>query len=559
MILQNQAVCDRRYVHLPVTSTSNIDILKQHILSLTTQNNVLTQQITTLTKDKESLVKENEIKQNKILKLESIIFDFNRKIFGKKSEKIDPKDLYFGFLFNEAEKGINDGEKIFESHSETIETIQVKPFNRKKAGKKPLPANLPRKDIFHDLPESERICNCGQCLVKIGEDISEKLGFIPAELFVERHIRSKYACPKCEGDERDEAGKIVLTAPMPQLFPYSYLTPELLAYILNSKFMVHIPFYRMENIFLHHGLEIPRATLCNWTIGVYERYLPLFSFFDKFLLSGRLLGIDETTLQVHRELGRLDTSTSYMWLIRGGTVDRPILKYIYRETRSAEFLKEYLKEYHGIIQTDGYTSYDAHFRGNQNILHGGCMAHVRRGFEKLWKANKDPVAFEFLNQIRKLYKIEEEIREKELLKKGMLSEIVHIRQEKAKPILDAMYIKMQELLPKTVDTLGIGKAIRYTLGQWDKLVLYLSHGEVYIDNNLVENAIRPFVLGRKNWLFSGSPDGAAASAFWYSLLQTAKANGKDPYQFLLHFLKGLPLCQTSIECEKLFSDSMGWV
>lgn len=323
--------------------------------------------------------------------------------------------------------------------------------------------------------------------------------------------------------------------------------------------MVHIPFYRMENIFLHHGLEIPRATLCNWTIGVYERYLPLFSFFDKFLLSGRLLGIDETTLQVHRELGRLDTSTSYMWLIRGGTVDRPILKYIYRETRSAEFLKEYLKEYHGIIQTDGYTSYDAHFRGNQNILHGGCMAHVRRGFEKLWKANKDPVAFEFLNQIRKLYKIEEEIREKELLKKGMLSEIVHIRQEKAKPILDAMYIKMQELLPKTVDTLGIGKAIRYTLGQWDKLVLYLSHGEVYIDNNLVENAIRPFVLGRKNWLFSGSPDGAAASAFWYSLLQTAKANGKDPYQFLLHFLKGLPLCQTSIECEKLFSDSMGWV
>ena len=186
------------------------------------------------------------------------------------------------------------------------------------------------------------------------------------------------------------------------------------------------------------------------------------------------------------------------------------------------------------------------------------MAHARREFEKIWKANKNPIARNILNQIRKLYKVEEEMRTLGLFQKEMFSEIVRIRQEKAKPILDALYLHLQDLTTKPEGTLDLGKAIRYSIGQWDKLVLYLSHGEVYIDNNLVENAIRPFVLGRKNWLFSGSPVGAFASAFWYSLLQTAKANGKDTYKFLLQFLKGLPFCQTPQDCEKLFNDSIGW-
>ena len=186
------------------------------------------------------------------------------------------------------------------------------------------------------------------------------------------------------------------------------------------------------------------------------------------------------------------------------------------------------------------------------------MAHARREFEKFWKANKNPIAGNILNQIRTLYKIEDEIRSQGLFHKEMFSEIVGIRQEKAKPILDALYLHLQDLSTKSNATLGLGEAIRYMLGQWNKLVLYLSHGEVYIDNNLVENAIRPFVLGRKNWLFSGSPDGAFASAFWYSFLQTTKANGKDSYKVLLHFLKSLPLCQTPQDCEKLFNESMGW-
>jgi transposase len=529
-------------VQLPENLPADI---REYILKLAKQNN--------------ALEKDNEIKQNKILKLELQVFNFERKIFGRTSEKIDSKDLYYGMLFNEAEKGINDEEKIFHGHSELEHTVKVKSFNRKKTGRKPLPADLPREEFIHDIPESEKICQCGQCLTKIGEEVSEKVGYIPPKIFVEKHICLKYACKHCEGDGRDEAGKIVVTASNPnQLLEKSIITPELFVYILISKFLDHIPFYRMEGIFLRYGLEITRATLCNWTIGVYEKYQHLFSFYKNLLLSGRLLGIDETVLQVHGEEDRKNTTNSYMWLIRGGTVDKPILLYMYRETRSADFLKKYLKGYTGIIQTDGYSSYDAHFRNNESISHAGCMAHARREFEKIWKANKDPQAAEIIKQIRKLYKIEEEIRDTGLFREGKFIEIIQIRTEKAKPILDAILLKFQTLSKTTSGTLGLGKAIRYTLSQWDKLTLYLSHGEVYIDNNLVENAIRPFVLGRKNWLFSGSPDGASASAFWYSLIQTAKANGKDPYKFILHFLKGLPFCKTHQDCEKLFYDSMGW-
>jgi transposase len=197
--------------------------------------------------------------KNRIVSLENIIIDFKRNIFGRKSEKFDTNDSYFGLLFNESEIGI------------------------------------------HDIPESEKTCNCGHKLRKIDEEFSEKLCFVPAKVYVEKHIQYKYVCKNCEGDERDEVGKIVVLAPIEnQLLPKSIVTAELLTHVLVSKFMDHIPFYRMEKIFLRYGLEITRATLCNWTIGVYEKYNPLFGFFKKKLLESKLLGIDETVLQVHK-------------------------------------------------------------------------------------------------------------------------------------------------------------------------------------------------------------------------------------------------------------------
>ena len=530
--------------------------LKKYIAVLESKLTCMEADTSFLSQKNISLAAEILNQKNRIVSLENILIDFKRNRFGTKSEKFDAKDSYFQFLFNEAEIGIQDEEKLYDGHEETI---HVKSFPRKKAGRKLLPAHFTREEIIHDIPESEKTCNCGHKLCKIDEVISEKLAIKPATVYVEKHIRYKYVCKNCEGDERDEVGKIVVLAPIEnQLLPKSIVTAELLTHVLISKFLDHIPFYRMENIFLRYKLEITRATLCNWTIGVYEKYFHLFDFFKDHLLSGRLLGIDETVLQVHREEGRSDTSTSYMWVIRGGTVDKPILWYQYRPTRSADFLKEYLSEYKGIIQTDGFSSYDSHFKHNENILHAGCMAHARREFEKQWKTNKNPVAGKILSHIRELYKIEDTMRLKNLFHDKKFSEIVTIRQEKAKPILDSLHIYLQELLLSSHNTLAIGKAIRYTLNQWDKLILYLSYGEVYIDNNLVENAIRPFVLGRKNWLFAGSPKGASASAFWYSLIQTAKANNKDPNNFLLQFLKGLPAAKTKEDIAKLFKDSMGW-
>ncbi len=489
--------------------------------------------------------------KNRIATLEKILTNFQREIFGRKSEKIkSPEDDLFSLLFNEAEVGLKEPEKLHDGHSETI---HVESHSRKKRGRKPLPANLPREVVIHDISDSEKICNCGCRLSKIGEEISEQLVVIPARAVVRRHVRYKYACGQCNGDERDEAGKIVVTAPMPeQLLAKSLLTPEFFVYLIISKYLDSIPLYRIERILLRYGIETTRATLSNWIIGVYEKYKPFFEFMNDLLKLGKLIGIDETTTQVHNEEGRANTTTSYMWALRGGSPTKPIIIYIYRDSRSADFLREYLKGYKGIIQTDGYISYAAHFKGNEMILHVVCMAHIRRAFEKLWKSDKDPNAKVVLAYIRKLYLVEKEIRTKKLHETEDYSEIVKIRMEKAKPVFDALHKVLKEYETKIPPKTAMGQAVNYALGQWSKMEQYLYHGECYIDNNLVENIIRPFVLGRKNWLFMGCPQGAEASAFWFSIIQTFKANALEPFAALLYFIKGLPFCKNIDDCKQLF-------
>jgi transposase len=361
------------------------------------------------------------------------------------------------------------------------------------------------------------------------------------------------------GDERTEAGKIVVTAKnQNEFFKKSILTPEMFAYTLTSKYVDHIPYYRLSKVFSRFGLEISRATFCNWTIGVYQTYKYQFSFLKEILLSSSVLGIDETTLQVLNEKDRSNTSKSYMWLLRGGTPDIPILKYIYRESRSAEFLVKYLQGYEGIIQTDGFSSYDTHLT-NDSIIHAGCLAHARRKFESEWKSNKNPFAGEILNLIRKIYFIEREINESKLFQNENFYEIKKIRQEKSKPLMEEIFQKLTEHKLKKNISVGVGNAVKYTLNQWDKLVIFLEHGVCKIDNNLVENGIRPFVLGRKNWLFSGSPNGADASAFWYSIIETAKANKQEPYKFILHILKALPNVKNQSQINDIFLNALSGV
>ena len=245
--------------------------------------------------------------------------------------------------------------------------------------------------------------------------------------------------------------------------------------------------------------------MCNWVIGVYLRHKELLSFFPGLLKCGRLIGVDETTYQVHNEEGRENTSVSYLWAFRGGLADKPIIYYLYRTSRSADFLRDFLKGYNGIIQADGFATYNAHLKDNPDIILAGCFAHVRRKFEKVFKASKEKSAEKILYTIGKLYEVEKRIRNLEYYKKGNFEEIVKIRQRDSKPLMEHLYklIEEESKNPKKSDGLRI--AVNYALKEWPKINHYLENGELYIDNNYVENAIRPFVVGRKNWLFADVP------------------------------------------------------
>jgi len=422
------------------------------------------------------------------------------------------------------------------------EVVDVPSHSRKKPGRKPLPEALPRVEVVHDVPEKEKVCGCGAQLTRIGEDVSEKLDIIPAVVRVIRHIRPKYACKSCEGLETE--GTVVKIAPPPkQLIDKGIATAGLLAHILTAKFCDALPFYRQEGQFERLGVQIPRATMCNWAMKVAESCTPVVSLLHKEIRSGPLINIDETTVQVLQEPGRLASSKSYMWVCRGGASDRPGLLYHYDPGRSTAVARELLDGYAGIVQSDGYRVYD-YLDTVQGVVHVGCWAHARRKFidaqkgkGKTAKVGSVEIA---LGYIRNIYAVE-----KEATRKGLsFGERLDLRQEKTKPLLDAFFTwlskKSMQVVPKSL----LGKAVSYTLSQWERLKAFADHPVVTPDNNLAENAIRPFVVGRKNWLFAGTVDGARASAAIYSLVETAKVNGLEPYKYLRYLLEHLPFAES---------------
>ncbi|MBT8489538.1 MAG: IS66 family transposase, partial [Deltaproteobacteria bacterium] len=370
--------------------------------------------------------------QTRIGALEEQVRNLRAKLFGRKSEKQIPKDDQQLQLFDELEE-------IIEDQSLAEEKIVIPAHTRKKTGRKPLPSDLPRIEVVHDLKDEEKICDCGCEMVKIGEDTSEKLDIIPAKIRVIRNIRYKYACKSCEGIESNDA--TVKTAPVPpQIIPKGIATSGLLAYIIVSKFADALPFYRQEKMFLRIGVDISRATMANWVIHAAGQCKPLIGLCKKEIRSGPLINIDETTVQVLKEPGRSNTSKSYMWVYRGGPVEDPVLLYQYHPTRSGDVPKNFLKEYKGFIQADGYAGYNGLERQSGIILIG-CWAHARRKFMDVIKARKPGKkggkqktgsADVALKYIRKLYAIESEAREDKL----SYDQIYALRQEKSKPVLE---------------------------------------------------------------------------------------------------------------------------
>lgn len=458
------------------------------------------------------------------------------ELFGRKSEKA-PREHHDQIPLFDKQATEDDTTESLE------ERVIIPSHSRKKRGRKPLPEHLPRVDVIHDLNDDEKMCGCGHMMSRIGQEQCEKLDYIPAKIQVLRHIRYKYACKNCEGVESD--GPTVKIAPAPvQLIPKSNATEGLLAHVFTSKFSDGLPLYRQQKIFARLGLELPRSTMANWAIEASIRCKPLIDLLQHEIRGGPLINLDETTLQVLKEPGRRNTSKSYMWIYRGGAPDKPALVYQYAPSRSGQVAEDFIGDYKGYMQSDAFVGYDR-FENKPHIRLLGCWAHARRKFfavikikKKIRSNSKNPkgLADEALSFIKQLYRIENQAREQELDR----NQIVQLRQRDAVPVLDDFKQWLDEKSPIIPPKSLLGEAIAYTLNNWQRLIVYVEDGLLKPDNNAAENALRPFVVGRKNWLFAGHPRGANASAVFFSLIETAKANGLEPYSYLRYVFEQLP-------------------
>jgi transposase len=438
-------------------------------------------------------------------------------------------------LFNEAEVG---AEVVA---LEEQPGIEVPAHTRNRPIRKPFPDDLPREEVIIDLLESEKVCEQdGSPLKEIGSEVSEQLDVIPTQMKVIRTIRKKYACPCCE--------ETVKTAKLPEkILPKSNATPGLLAHIAVSKYVDALPLYRLEQIFKRSDIDIPRNTMAGWMIALTEKLQPIYNLMEEDLLSSDYVCCDETVVQVLKEPGKKAQSKSYMWVrSRHGPEISPIVLFDYDPTRSGTVPNRLLKDFKGYLQVDGYVGYDEVCR-DKGIIRVGCMAHVRRKFYEVQKASpkQSSVANRVLLLIQKLYKIDEQIREEKIPNR------FKIRQEQSGPILQEIKAWLDENKSKYPPQGLMGKAITYAQNQWPYVTNYLKYGKLAIDNNFTENRIRPFAIGRKNWLFSDTQAGANASGMIYSILQTARGNGLDPYAYMRYLLTELPKCQTADQIEKL--------
>lgn len=476
----------------------------------------------------EAKLKDQEELKARLKWLEEQLRLHRLKRFGSSSEKSHPDQMALP-LFNEIEAEANP-----ETPEPTVETITYR-RRKRKGQRKIMLENLPVETVEYRLPPEEQVCSCcGGGLHEMSTEVRQELKYIPAEVKVVKHVRYVYACRGCE---RNEVETPIQTASMPApVLPGSLASPSLIAHIMNQKYVDALPLYRQEQQFKRMGLALSRQTMANWMIYAAERWLsPLYHRMRQLLLQLDILHADETTLQVLHEPGRPASSKSYLWLYRTGREGPPIILYDYRESRAGENPKDFLSGFKGYLQVDGYAGYNK----VPDAVLVGCWAHARRKFTDVLKSMppgspKPVTAQEGLNFCNQLYAVERELKDLEP------NERHEERLKRSKPLLDAFlsWLKTQELLvlPKS----GLGQAIHYCLGQWEKLAAFLKDGRLELDNNRSERSIKPVVIGRKNWLFANTPKGAHASAVIYSVMETAKANGLNPYYYLRHLFEQLP-------------------
>lgn len=489
---------------------------------------------------------------------ERLRLDAARK-FGHSSERWTADEKLQALLFNELELAVKQAADLLADDSPDAASTVVPDNHRKRrraitaggndeaqGGRKPLPASLPRRELVLDIPEDKKICtSCGKMLVRIGEEVNERLCLEPVQFFVERTVRPTYGCGcGCGG---------IQTAPVPvHILPKSFASPSLLAQVVTSKFCDALPFYRQSNILGRDGIDISRATMARWALQAHSLVSPMTQRIRRMIRTSPVMNMDETRVRVLHENGTIKEGLSWMWCAAarvelpeaaGSHRELKLVTFHYAPGRDKEVAEELLSGFKGILMSDAYASYNSPSR-EAGVVQAACMAHVRRKYHdvlKIEKGNqKAQVAMGF---IQTLYDIEREHADDppDLRRKA--------RQEKSRPIMDKFWEWLVAEAGYVIPGSTLGKAINYTIPLWPRLEVFLGDGRVPIDNNLIENAIRPFTVGRRNWLFFDQSEGAEASTSFYTIIETAKANGIEP----MHYLRFLFNC-----IEHFGPDKMPW-
>ena len=475
---------------------------------------------------------ENTIKelQAQINNLTEMLRLMQKQKFGSSSEKT-PKDGVPGqlSLFNEAEAEADDS-----SPEPVKKTVKGYLRTEPKTKREELIKDLPVREIPCDIPEENKFCaKCGTALVPMGkETVREELEYIPAQLRIVRYVRWTYECPKCKhSDER-----YIVKAPVPtSLMNHSLASPSSVANVMYQKYVNAQPLYRQEKDWEQLGIALSRTTMANWIIRCSEDYFfPVIDHLRGQLLSRDIVHCDETPVQVLKENGKKPQTKSYMWLYRTGNDGRPpVILYDYQPSRNGDNAAEYLKTFKGYVHSDGYSGYNK----LADITRCGCWAHLRRKFveaipQKKAEGSPPTDAETGRDYCNRLFKIEEDLAE-------LSPEDRYLqRLELEKPVLKAFWCWLENV--KVLKGSALGKAVTYAINQKPYMENYLRDGRLSISNNAAENAIRPFTVGRKNWLFSDTPKGAKASAAVYSIVETAKANDLNVFTYLEYLLMYMP-------------------
>lgn len=386
-----------------------------------------------------------------------------------------------------------------------------------------LPQGLPRIEHHHELPEPQ--CSCGQPLVRIGQDVSEQLDCVPAQFFVHRHIRGKYACRGCHSIRAAELTAQVIDKGLP--------APGLLAQVVVAKYDDQLPLYRQQEIYARSGVQLARSTMAQWVGICGVRLAPLAQALKEHILSQRVIHVDETHVRLLAP-GKGKTHKAYLWVYR--TTDYATARAVwfdFCQSRSGEHPRKVLAGFSGTLVTDDYAGYDR-IHARSDITEAGCMAHARRKFFEVHQLNASPIAAKALLLIARLYEVERGLQTLDPQARRQA------RQQHARPLAEELHRWLLEHRQHLAKADATARAIDYSLGRWRALTHYLDDGEVPIDQNPVENAIRPVALGRKNWLFVGSATAGERAANIMSLIESAKLCGHDPWEYIRDVFERLP-------------------